>query len=203
MPSSTRQTASNAVKGVRKLQTSVLDRRCDDLLLIKSGEALVRSSEALSEGVVRLEDALTMSIVERTRNAIAELGTLVLHGDAFGVEQIKDDVGRLICTRQIPSAYLVHLLAAAITGTEQGLRALLLGAATTGVERPQVPPKPAKRRSADRPSSTQATTPVAPATTPPIPDTGADLLGRLPPASANVSGPSSGRVEIRPDTERI
>lgn len=208
MPSSTRQITSHAVRGLRDLRTSLQDRRCHDLLMVTAAEAIVRSSEALHAGVARLDEDLALSIQDRTRAAIASLGTLDLVGDAFGVEQIKDDVGRLICERQLPSAYLCHLLAATITGVELGLRDLLLGTATTTVEQPTVPPKRAKppRRTttADGLSPSPAPSRVAPTATSPIPDTAAaDLLVRLSSATAPGSGSSSGRLEIEADTEGI
>lgn len=209
MPSSTRQITSDAVRNLRDLQTSLQDRRCHDLLMVTAAEAIVRSSEALHAGVARLDEDLVVGIRDRARAAIASLATLDLQGDAFGVEQIKDDVGRLICGRQLPKAYLCHLLAATITGVEQGLRELLLGTATTSVEQPPVSPKqtrPPRRitTTADRLPPGLATMPVASTAMSPIPDTAAaDLLARLSSATATGSGSSSGRIEIEADTEGI
>lgn len=207
MPSSTRQITSHAVRSLRGLRTSLQDRRCPDLLMVEAAEAIVRSSEALNAGVARLEEGLVVSIQDRARAAIASLGTLDLQGDAFGVEQIRDDVGRLICERQLPSAYLCHLLAATITGVELGLRDLLLGTAAPAVELPQVSPKRSKsprRNTVDRLSPSSAVTPAVPTATSPIPDTAAaELLARLSSATATGSRLSSGRLEIEDDTEGI
>ncbi len=205
MPSSTRKTSTTVVKEVRNMRTALADRRCDHLLMVKSAETLVRSSEALQTGVAHLSPALADEIQERVCAAIASLATLELHGEAAGIEGITDPIGRMICERQLPNIYLCHLLAATLMGAEAGLRSLLLGTAVTVVEQPSASKRsrPTRRSPADAPQQARAVTPLASATKAPVSDTAADLLDRLSPAPAIVSAPSSGRVEIKRDTERI
>lgn len=207
MPSSTRQTISSAVKGLRQLEEATADRRCDHLLMVKASQALVLSSESLDHGIASLDEALASRITDEARAAIAALGRLDLHGVAPGVDGITDEVGRLISLRQLPSVYRIHLLAAAIIGVEHGLRDLLPGSSVDPAPRPAVtkPAKATKRRPPASPDEAVDRTPAAPvASMPPIPDMAAvDLLDRLSPAPAPVSGPSSGRLDILSDTERI
>ena len=195
------------MKGLRNLQEIAADRRCDHLLMLRASPALVLSSESLDHGIASLDEALASRITDEARAAIAALGRLDLNGVAPGVDGITDDVGRLISLRQLPAVYRVHLLATAIVGVEQGLRDLLLGSSADPAVRPAVikPAKAPKRRPPASPDEITDRTPAGPvASMPPIPDTAAvDLFDRLSPAPTPVSGSSSGRLDIRSDTERI
>ena len=201
MPSSVRKTAASAVQTLRGLRGTLTQRNCPDLLVVEAADQLMRVADAVNAGVAYLDADSASDIRERTRAAIASVASIPLRGAAPGLDAITDDVGRLICERQMPTVFTCLALAAAIAGIEDGLRALLAESAKL-VELSRT--SPATRSSSAALPIQPFPAPVnEPAADTPIAMTAADLFDRPSAAITPVTTARSGQVEINQDTERI